>query len=663
MKQHKALHERESALMEPKNTKPSRLMLGLFVVTFAVVGLVVIFRSLASDAPPQSKPAPAPVGFAKAAYDTPDYYGMNLPSEIFPDARGADGDKAMAKVNEDIATTGSGWVRTDVGVTLDRALKENSAKANCGNVPCDQDKLAGSKILAIIDHNTINQIGGLPCGVDATRPPLEDLATWEKVVDCVTKRYKGKISAYEIWNEPTVDIFKLGYQDGSAEHYFNMLKSAYAIIKRNDPSALVIGLGGVDIYAGGADAATRLKASKDFARAVADLGGKNYADAISVHGYGWDACNTAIWNAYIENIDYYKNLWGKDVWMTETGQRSGLACSQAQYIDYAYAAFINSGISKVFWFALYDTADGAFGVSGKVGAAYLKSYAASAKQGQLRAETIPATPASISVHPGLTRLGASSDVLAAGKYVVDFRYPSSTFEGKALKMPDNVSVELAAKKTVTLKVNILTRTVTQTISESPELPAGQGRLVITPNLLADVRVSIHQGFVRQWGVNWEKVVSGKHTVAFAWPKGTTTLNKVDGTSSSGTSKLPAETNVDIKGGGTTIVKVNTNDGMVTTSFVADSAIASTSGLIRVETSPAVKANITVRPGFVRQWGVDWEPLPKGSYTVLASYLPTQVDGVKLKMPDEQSFEVLAQQVSRIKLDVVGGSATKSFSWK
>ncbi len=657
--------DKDMALMQARKKKPSRWMLALFMIVFAVVGVVIIFRSFASDTPSPAAPQASLPGDVqqKAIYDTADYYGMNLPSEIFPDARGTDGDKAMLKVREDIAATGFGWVRTDVGVTLDRALVENTSSGGCGKALCDQDKLAGSKILAIIDHNTVNQIGGLPCGVDPARPPLEDLATWEKIVDCVSKRYRGKISAYEIWNEPTVDIFKLGYQDGSAEHYYNMLKSAYTIIKRNDPSVLVVGLGGVDIYAGGADAEARLKASKDFARAVASLGGKKYADVISVHGYSWDVCTTAVWDAYAQNIAYYKELWGKDVWMTETGQRSGLSCSQSQYIDYAYAAFINSDIRKVFWFALYDTADGAFGVSGKVASSYLKAYSVSPKTGQVRVETQPATPASISVHPGYTRLGKSDDVLESGKYVVGFRYQQSTLSGKAVKVPDDVSIDVPTKKTVTAEVNILTRTVTVVSVDSPELPAGKGRLVVRTNPVADARISIHRGFVRQWGVNWEKVLAGKHTVAFAWPNGTTTLNKVDGTSSSGTSKLPAETNVDIKGGGTTVVKVNTSDGIVTTSFVPDSTLPSGSGLIRVETSPAVKANIKVRPGFVRQWGVDWEPLPKGPYTVLASYLPTRVDGVTIKLSEEQGFEVLVQKIARIKLDTTSGTSTKTSVWK
>ena len=628
---------------------------------FAVVGAVVILRSFASTPPPTNATPD------KAAYDTPDYYGMNIPSVMFPDARGSEGDSLMAKLQSDVAATGSGWVRTDATASLDRALFGNSENGNCGQPLCDENKLMGKKILAAIDHVTIDEISALPCGVDSSRPPLEDLAAWEKIVDCVSKRYKGKVAAYEIWNEPTVPTFYRGYQDGTAQHYYDMLKSAYTIIKRNDPVAQVVGMGGVDAFVGGQDAQARLARDKQFASDVARMGGAQYADVISTHAYSWDSCNNSVWDTYRTSVAYYQKLWGKDVWVTETGQRSAQTtdptCTQSQYIDRGYSTLIDSGVKRIFWFALYDAADGTFGVAGKPSSAHLQEFASTPKLGQLRVETSPAAAASLSVHPGSVQTGGLDQTLAAGKYTLSFRYPYTTLNGKPVKVPDEVNVELVGGHTVTVDVDITTRTAKLSVTESSDIAAGKGRILVRANPTAEVRIGLHPGFVRQWGVDWEKVSAGDYTVKLSWPNGTTTLNKVDGTSSSGTSKLPAEINVPVKGAGTTIVLVDTNKGTSATSFVPDASVGASSGLIRVETSPAVKANISVHPGFVNQWGVDWKPLAKGSYTVLTSFLPLQIGGVPVVLPAESNFDILSQKITLMKLNLATGSITTLYSWK
>lgn len=58
---------------------------------------------------------------------------------------------------------------------------------------------------------------------------------WRKFVSEVAKRYKGKVQYYEIWNEPDLPFFK-----GSAEQYFELMKTAYIEIKAVDPDAIVM---------------------------------------------------------------------------------------------------------------------------------------------------------------------------------------------------------------------------------------------------------------------------------------------------------------------------------------------------------------------------------------------------------------------------------------
>jgi hypothetical protein len=77
----------------------------------------------------------------------------------------------------------------------------------------------GIAVLAIIDHNTLNQ-------QDLT---LQD---WQGNASAIVVSNEAKlVSAWEIWNEPNNPQFYFGYVDGIAEHYFDMLKVAYTTIK------------------------------------------------------------------------------------------------------------------------------------------------------------------------------------------------------------------------------------------------------------------------------------------------------------------------------------------------------------------------------------------------------------------------------------------------
>jgi putative glycosyl hydrolase len=310
--------------------------------------------------------------------DQRDRLGVNLPEEIFPDARGPQGDTAMAEVRAELSNAGGGWVRTDIGVGVYRAMFQNSTQCSGTTQLCDANKLSGFKVLGIIDHVTVRDAVLLPCGfapgaLSEQRFTLDD---WKQLVSCVSTLFRGKISAYEIWNEPTVCssgglCFQGGYQDGTTLHYFEMLKSAFEIIKRNNASAIVVGLGGVQAYVGGAEGKALLEHDERFSAEVAKLGGRKFVDAISVHAYGWDECSDLIWNSYRTTTAFYHRLWNRPIWITETGQRAGKTCSQARYRNEAFSTFSPNVVDKTFWFALRDTADGAFGLAGRTAPNFL----------------------------------------------------------------------------------------------------------------------------------------------------------------------------------------------------------------------------------------------------------------------------------------------------
>ena len=64
----------------------------------------------------------------------------------------------------------------------------------------------------------------------------KDLDAWDAFVKATVKRYKGKITAYQIWNEASLAMF----WNGSPELLAEMTKRAYDIIKSRDPKATVV---------------------------------------------------------------------------------------------------------------------------------------------------------------------------------------------------------------------------------------------------------------------------------------------------------------------------------------------------------------------------------------------------------------------------------------
>lgn len=146
-------------------------------------------------------------------------------------------------------------------------------------------------------------------------PP--DYKHWENYVRALARRYKGRIAAYEIWNEPAfsevdplyrADGRPIQYFAGSAKQMVEMAKLAYLAIKSEDPHALVVSPG----VTSEGNGLRRLEA-------YLAAGGGQWADAIAFHFYV-SPPEEAFWQ-----ISRLKELLakfgqdGKPIWNTEMG--------------------------------------------------------------------------------------------------------------------------------------------------------------------------------------------------------------------------------------------------------------------------------------------------------------------------------------------------------
>lgn len=131
-------------------------------------------------------------------------------------------------------------------------------------------------------------------------PPLKD---WKDYIRAVVKRYKGKITHYEIMNEPNLFL--------KPEQYVRYLKAAYKTAKKADPCCKIVG------YCITGDLHRNIipYLEKCFKRV-----GNKYVDVLSFHSYDARLESSPVKASYMINgirslMDKY-NL-KNDLWMTE----------------------------------------------------------------------------------------------------------------------------------------------------------------------------------------------------------------------------------------------------------------------------------------------------------------------------------------------------------
>jgi hypothetical protein len=114
--------------------------------------------------------------------------------------------------------------------------------------------------------------------------PPSKLADWGDFVAAMAARYKGRIQAYQIWNEPNL-AREWGNQPPNPAQYAEMLKIAHTAIKKADPDAKVISGGLSPTTASGAVAMPDV----DFAQGLYKAGAKDHFDLLGVHAAGFKA--------------------------------------------------------------------------------------------------------------------------------------------------------------------------------------------------------------------------------------------------------------------------------------------------------------------------------------------------------------------------------------
>jgi polysaccharide biosynthesis protein PslG len=206
----------------------------------------------------------------------------------------------MAAINTSNTTVGFadsdiiGMSTTDINKTLDamQAMGVQNVRILIpwNNVEPANNYFYWNKVDALVDAAYSRNMGILGVlnstpawavapGQPAPASPPVSTTEYAQFVGAVAQRYAGKISAYEVWNEPNASTFWYPSPDPAA--YTQLLQAAYPAIKAADPNATVIGgvVGWVTDYP------NRAISPAKFVQGMYDAGAQGYFDALSYHPY------------------------------------------------------------------------------------------------------------------------------------------------------------------------------------------------------------------------------------------------------------------------------------------------------------------------------------------------------------------------------------------
>jgi hypothetical protein len=190
---------------------------------------------------------------------------------------------------EMLRAAGVGWIRQQIpwkeierdakGDFWDRKWNKD-AWANYDNV-IDLAHEYGMDVIARVDTSPDWSRPGRSSENDWDQAPPERFEDYGDFLYTLASRYRGKIRAYQIWNEPNLAI-EWGQQAPDPAGYTRLLTIAYARIKAADPDAIVLSAA----MAPTIEESDRALNELVFLQQMYDAGARGAFDVLAVQAYG-----------------------------------------------------------------------------------------------------------------------------------------------------------------------------------------------------------------------------------------------------------------------------------------------------------------------------------------------------------------------------------------
>jgi hypothetical protein len=231
------------------------------------------------------------------SYSAPE--ARNIPEDYFG-VHPSSGDGPTERLYEFLDRMGVVWLRS----TFDWSSVERTMGVwdfSAYDEYVEKSAAAGKKILAVLAYD-VPWIHADNKSRRSINP--EQLPHYLRYVEEMVRHYRGKVQAYEIWNEPNWLFWK-----GSKKDFYELTRAAAEKIRETDPEAIIV-------------AGSFNRVPKNFIRGIFRAGAMKNVDAVSFHPY--DISPRGSLRLYDQ---FKKTLAGEgytgDIWVTEAGYPTG----------------------------------------------------------------------------------------------------------------------------------------------------------------------------------------------------------------------------------------------------------------------------------------------------------------------------------------------------
>ncbi|MCB0077765.1 MAG: cellulase family glycosylhydrolase [Anaerolineales bacterium] len=185
-----------------------------------------------------------------------------------------------------IRDAGFGWVKQDFAWREIEGAEKGAFDWSRTDTIVDMTERFGINVLARVDRQPAWATGG-QCAEGIAMGPPDNLSDFTDFLTELATRYKGRIKAYSIWNEPNLAREWCDEAPDPAA-YMELLKLSYEAIKAVDPDAIVISAG---LTPTGGPMPTAMEDTEFLRGMYAAAGGTldGYADVLGAHAPGFKA--------------------------------------------------------------------------------------------------------------------------------------------------------------------------------------------------------------------------------------------------------------------------------------------------------------------------------------------------------------------------------------
>lgn len=254
---------------QPKATAPSQPK--------ATKAPVVEPTSLPEDFEPTATPPPLPAK-KSARLNSPEYS-----IQAFMWYRPEIADRDM----DQIKAMGFTWVKQQFAWRDIEGAKKGAFDWSHPDEIIYRANVKGLDVLARMDNAPDWAAPGCFDSATSSMGPPRNTKDWTDFLRAFATRYKGRVRAYQIWNEPNL-AREWCKRPPNPEQYAAFLKASYGAIKSVDPNALVISGG---LTPTSADFDQAMSDMKFFGRMYDAMGNNSdgYFDLLGVHAAGYKA--------------------------------------------------------------------------------------------------------------------------------------------------------------------------------------------------------------------------------------------------------------------------------------------------------------------------------------------------------------------------------------